>query len=370
MYATSEYVMSKSADILITGTGAFASRILFDLAATVGLPTRIAVAGRNPARLDWLRTAARARAHMYGRPAEISSYEVDLNHADQCSEALASLRPVVILQAASFQPGGVISGQSDAWAALVANGGLSASAVFQALLSLRISRCCKEVLPATHFINACFPDVANSLIAAMGLPVTCGVGNIQILAHAFGGELCRGSDARLRVLAHYQNLAAWRRGASERVGPNVRAWIGEKEIEDVFATFPGVQLTREPVIDVSGAAAAPLLVALAHSRDWTGHVPGPAGLPGGYPVRLRRGALEPDLPSDLPRETAIRWNLAHEETNGLTVDAHGNAHYHGKLREALAAASPELANGFHVRDIEDVFTAMQKLRSDLQKRRL
>lgn len=361
--------MSKSTDILITGTGAFAGRILFDLAATADAPTRVTVAGRNAARLAWLATAARARAHMYGRPVSVSVREVDLNHADDCRAALSALRPRVILQAASLQSGGVISGQNDRWASLVATGGLSASAVFQTLLSARVARCSLEVLPATHFVNACFPDVANSLIAAMGLPVTCGIGNVQILAHAFGGTLPPRDGRSLRVLAHYQNLAAWRRSRSDRVGPNARAWIGDKAVGDVFSTFPGVQLTPEPVVDISGAAAAPLLIALAHERDWTGHAPGPGGLPGGYPLKLHRGDLTLDLPAGLSRADAIDWNLSHEQANGLVVDAHGFAHYRGKLHDALAAESPDLAKGFHVRDLEPAFTAMQKLRTDLQKHR-
>lgn len=361
--------MSERADILITGTGAFAARILFDLAATADTATRIAVAGRNAARLGWLATAARARAHMYGRPLLIATYQVDLGNTAALKSLLADVQPAAVLQAASLQAGSVIAGQKNAWADLVASGGLSASAVFQAVLSARVARCCAEAAPATHFVNACFPDVANSLIAAMGLPVTCGIGNVQILAHAFGGTLPPRDGRSLRVLAHYQNLAAWRRSRSDRVGPNARAWIGDKAVGDVFSTFPGVQLTPEPVVDISGAAAAPLLIALAHERDWTGHAPGPGGLPGGYPLKLHRGDLTLDLPAGLSRADAIDWNLSHEQANGLVVDAHGFAHYRGKLHDALAAESPDLAKGFHVRDLEPAFTAMQKLRTDLQKHR-
>ena len=360
--------MSETTDILITGTGSFAARILFDLAATAQAPTRIAVAGRNAQRLAWLVTAARARAHMLRLPVTISARAIELGNGDALSELLARLRPSVVLQAASLQSGAVISAQGNEWSKLVAAGGLSASTVFQSVMSARVARSCMAALPATHFINACFPDVTNSLLAAIGLPVTCGIGNIQILAHSMGGALPAHLPDSLKILAHYQNLAAWRKSPSERQGINARVWLDGQEIGDVFSRFPGNQLTPEPVIDISGAAAAPLLLALAHGRDWRGHAPGPEGLPGGYPVRTTAGRLMLDLPSGLTREAAIQWNVAHEQASGLVVDAHGFAHYTGRLREELASVSPDLARGFHVRDLEAVFIAMQQLRDQLLAR--
>lgn len=360
--------MSEMADVLITGTGAFAARILFDLAATAPAPTRIAVAGRNAERLAWLETAARARGHMFGRPVTINGYATEIGDADRCGELLSRLRPSVVLQAASLQGGSVISGGGNGWSRLVAAGGLSASAVFQAVMSARVARCCMAALPGAHFVNACFPDVTNSMLAAMGLPVTCGIGNIQILAHSLGGAMPAPRTHELKVLAHYQNLAAWRRPPQERSGANARVWIDNREIADVFDRFAGLQLTPEPVIDISGAAAAPLLLALAHGRDWHGHAPGADGLPGGYPVRTHAGRLVLDLPTGLTREAAMQWNLVHEQASGLIVDQHGNAHYTGRLRDELATASAELARGFHVRDLESVFIAMQRLRQRLLAR--
>ncbi len=360
--------MSETADILIVGTGNFAARILFDLVATADAPTRIAIAGRNAQRLAWLATAARARAHMFRRPVTVASRVVAPTEPDAVTDLLSRMRPSVVLQAASLQPGSVISAQGNAWSKLVAAGGLSASAVFQTVLSARVARGCVEALPGVHFVNACFPDVANSLIAAMGLPVTCGIGNIQILAHAFGGALAHSRSDDLKVLAHYQNLAAWRQLPAERKGANARVWLDGAELTDVFERFGSVQLTPEPVIDISGAAAAPLLLALAHRREWHGHAPGPDGLPGGYPVRTKGGRLLLDLPAELTRDAAVGWNLAHEEANGLIVDRHGQAHYTGRLHDELAAVSPDLAKGFHVRDLDAVFAAMQQLRDKLLSR--
>jgi hypothetical protein len=354
------------ADILIFGTGNFAGRIALDLAATASEPVTVAIAGRNVERLDWLRTAANARAALFNRPARLISHQVDLSVPDAATETIAAVEPKVVVQAASLQAGAVISNQGNAWTRLVAEGGLSATAVLQAPLSIAVARAVKAAARQAHFINCCFADVVNPLIAALDLPISCGVGNVAILANAFAGTLTPGSG-RLKVLAHYQNLAPWRRPADTRTGRSARVWIDDQEVADVYARFAGVLLTREPAIEISGASGVPLMLAMSHGRDWSGHVPGPHGLPGGYPVRLRGGTLDLDLPSGLTRNEAIAWNLRYEEESGLVVAADGRATYTGILRELLAAHSPELAGGFAVRDIAEVHRAMNDLRSRLEQ---
>lgn len=354
------------ADILIFGTGNFAGRIALDLAATASEPSVIAIAGRNVQRLDWLRTATNARAAMFDRPARFIAHQVDLSVASAAAEAIAATEPNVIVQAASFQTGNVISHQGNAWTRLVAEGGLSATAVLQAPLSIEVARAVKALRPQAHFINCCFADVVNPLIAALDLPISCGVGNVAILANAFSGALGLG-PGRLKVLAHYQNLAPWRQPAEARTEPSARVWIDDEEVADVYGRFAGVQLTREPAIEISGASGVPLMRAMARGGDWVGHVPGPHGLPGGYPVRLRDGVLDLDLPSALTRAEAMAWNLRYEEARGLVVSSDGRATYTGVLRERLAAHSPALAGGFHVHDIAAVYRDMHDLRSRLER---
>jgi hypothetical protein len=359
-------VADNRADILIFGTGNFAGRIALDIAATASAPVTVVIAGRNRDRLRWLRTAGNARAAMFNRPARFVTHEVDLSVADAAADAIAAIEPKVVVQAASSQTGNVISTQDNAWTKLVAEGGLSATAVLQAPLSIAVARAVKAVRPQAYFINCCFADVVNPLIAALDLPITCGVGNVAILANAFAGTLA--PDQPLKVLSHYQNLAPWRRTAETRYGPSARVWIDDEEVADVYRRFADVQLTREPAIEISGASGVPLMLAMAHGHDWRGHVPGPRGLPGGYPVRLKAGEIDLDLPASLARSEAIAWNLRYEQDSGLVVGSDGRATYTGSLRERLAALSPDLAGGFHVSDIGNVYRDMNDLRSRLERK--
>jgi hypothetical protein len=266
------------------------------------------------------------------------------------------------------QTSAVIARTGDAWSRLVAEGGLSATAVFQALLSARVGQAMRVVAPGARLVNCCFPDVVNGMLAALGLPVVCGVGNVGILSSAFAGALGPGGASRVKVLAHYQTIGAWRRAPGERASfTPPRVWLDEVEIPDVHARFEGVRLTPEPAIEISGSAGVPLLVAMATpGTSLTGHAPGALGLPGGYPVRWQDGALSLDLPPGLTGEEAVAWNLAFEARNGLVVSPEGVATYTGLLRESLRAVSPELAAGFAVRDLESAHREMQALRERLQ----
>ncbi len=360
--------MTEVGRILLFGTGAFATRIACDIAATARHPVRLTIAGRNRARLDWMATACRARAATFDRPVQAVPMEADLSSAEAATAVIAAARPDVVVQAASVQTSAVIARSDDAWSRLVAEGGLSATAVFQALLSARVGQAIKAAAPSARFVNCCFPDVVNGMLSALGLPVTCGVGNVGILSSAFAGALGPGGAARLRVLAHYQTIGAWRRPAEERAGLTPpRVWVDDAEVAAVHDRFRDVRLTPEPAIEVSGSAGVPLLVAMTRQDlEIRSHAPGALGLPGGYPVRWAEGRLSLDLPQGLDEAEAVAWNAAFEERNGLVVGRDGRVSYTGLLRERLHQFSPSLVTGFHVTELEAVHAEMAALRNRLQ----
>jgi hypothetical protein len=173
----------------------------------------------------------------------------------------------------------------------------------------------------------------------------------------------------LKVLAAYQTIAPWRRPKETRSGSTARVWLDDEEVADVYARFAAVRITPEPAIEISGAGGVPLMLAVASGGDWRGHVPGPLGLPGGYPVSYRAGVLDLDLPSSISREEAVAWNARFEEANGLSVGADGRARYTGALYDRLREVTPELAEGFAVAELDEVHEAMGRLRARLQAAR-
>lgn len=352
-------------DVLITGTGMFAGRIALDIAATAKEPVNVVIAGRNRTRLDWLRTAGNARAAMFDTPARFSTREIDLLEPGASADLLEEYRPKLVVQAASIQTSTVISDKGSRWTDLVAEGGLSATAVFQALISARMAGAISRIAPDTQLINCSFPDVVNGMIAALGHRVLCGTGNVAILSNVFAGARDGLPEGRLRVVAHYQCLSPWRLAAEQRRGmPAPRVFIGDEEVKDPFETFAQCRLTPEPAIEISGASGVTLILALIAGRRWEGHVPGPNGLPGGYPVRLENGALSLDLPASLSEQDAVAWNHAFEAKKGLTVEGR-TVRYHGRLKELLAEAGTAHAEGFELADLEAVCSDLITMRDHL-----
>ena len=351
--------------IIVFGTGSFAARIVYDIAATAQAPVHVIVAGRNLERLDWLTTAANARASIFGRNATFAGQIVDMSHENAIVDVVGDLQPSVVVQAASPQASAVIGASGNAWTQLISEAGLSATAVIQAMFPIRVSRAISECGASCHFINCSYPDVVNSMITALGLPVTCGIGNVAILSSVFAKPLNVHEHQRLHVLAHYQTITPYRSPTSNRNGPDPRIWIDEVEVADVRHATRDVKLTSEPVIDVSGASGVPLILAMAHAGDWLGHVPGPHGLPGGYPVSFSGNKLYLNLPSSLTQDEAVLWNSSFEQENGAYVDETSRLQYTGVLRKKLSAYSPDLSAGFDVKDIDQVFLDTEALRARL-----
>ena len=351
--------------IIVFGTGSFAARIVFDIAATADAPVHVIIAGRNAERLGWLTTAANARAFIFGCNTTFSSRHIDMSESNAVVDIIGELRPSVVVQAASPQASAVIASRGNAWTQLIREGGLSATAVTQSMFPIRVARAIKESGVNCHLINCSYPDVVNTMIAALGLPIACGIGNVAILSSVFAKPLGVREPQRIQVLAHYQSITPYRQPTADRNGPEPRIWVNGEEIADVRHATRNVKLTAEPVIDISGACGVPLMLAMSSAGDWFGHVPGPLGLPGGYPVRFSDNKLRLNLPASLTQDEAVSWNKAFEEKNGLYVDASGRVNFSGVLYDKLSAHSPKLASGFDVKDIDQMFLETEALRTSL-----
>lgn len=358
-------------DIMLFGTGAFAARIAFDIAATASTPMSLVVVGRNAPRADWIRTAARARAAMFARPVRVDTALVDLTDQAQVEQLLTQHRPTAVLQVASR--GRVAPGPASQWSAAVATAGLSITTVFQAHLSAVVGRAVAAATPQTYFLNGCYPDVANGLLVGMGIPVTCGIGNVAILSNAYRGLLTASgqlpASATLRVLAHHHNVAPYRLRPQHRPSGNVppRVWIDDNELEGVTERFIDIQLTPEPVMDISGASGVPILQAMAAQAPWRGHVPGVEGRPGGYPVVFDGTSLRLDLPAGLNEAEAASYNAQFEAHGGCVVE-NGRAVYTGIVHHTLEGLSAELAGGFALVDFDAAYCDMVALREHLEQR--
>jgi hypothetical protein len=351
-------------DILLSGTGYFTEIMLADLAIAARSPLRIVVGGRNVERLKWLVNACRSRAAIYDARVSFDYVELDSRSVETLKAPLQALRPKVVVQSASMQsPWRVDNGASE-WSNLVAKAGFGITIAFHALLAFRTATAIKELGLPCHFVNTCYPDGVNQLLTAAGVPLTTGVGNIGIFSAVVSGRLPFAQRKDLRVLGHHRHIVEWRKPGTQREGAPVRAWIGDDEIPNVDDMTRDIQLPYRDLNLISAASSVPVLLALAGEGKRRGHVPGPNGRSGGYPVQVDANGVTLDLPKGMTEAEAILWNKQFEEKDGVSVEG-GRIVYSELARKLLQPYGTEIADGFAAADVEAAAERLNALRARL-----
>lgn len=351
-------------DILFVGTGYFTEIMLADLAIAARTPLRVVVGGRNRERMKWLVDACTARAAIYGTSLSFESVELDSASPDKLLAPLGALAPRVVVQSASAQSPWKVDNKDSEWSRLVAEAGFGVTVAFHALLAWRTANALRTLGSTAHFVNTCYPDGVNQLLGAAGIQAITGVGNVGIFSAVIGGRLSLEDRARLRVLGHHQHIVEWRKPGAERAGAPVRAWIGDDEIADVDGMTRDIQLPYRDLNLISAASAVPVLLGLAGEGRRRAHVPGPHGLPGGYPVSADADGVHLDLPKGVSEADAVAWNRQFEDKDGVTV-RDGRVIYSERAQALLRGYSREIADGFPVGEVEAAAEALGALREKL-----
>lgn len=324
-------------DLLVTGAGSLARATLLALSLLSGPITTVAIAARDTDRLHWLARAVRARGAL-----DVTSHVVYWDDPRSLADLVTRTRPRVVLHTASRQSAWTLGGD-DPWSAVVRTVGYGATLPLQAVLAHRLGRALVEHSPSARFVNACFPDAVNPVLANRGIPVACGIGNVAILAALAAVELGATS-----LVAHHAHIAA--AIAERRPSVPLAAWRGDARIDaEATAWLASARLPGdERLNDITGATAVPLIHSLVDDNcTYRGHAPGPGGLCGGYPIKVTSGAVELDLPSGMSRAEAEAHNRAAAELDGLTVTAGG------RIRWSPRAEVPaELRTLFDDEDLE------------------
>src|SRR5205823_667349 len=142
--------------------------------------------------------------------------------------------------------------------------------------------------------------------------------NVGILAASLQAALGLPDQSRLRLLAHHAHLHPPRDGSDE-----AGAWLDGTPLPDVTALLATQRATDRTLLNrVTGLTAALVLSALLTGTTTDTHVPGPNGLPGGYPVRLAAGRVYLRLPAGVGEAEAIAFNQRAAERDGVRVE-HG-----------------------------------------------
>lgn len=349
------------AQLRIVGTGSLARAICESLAVVADRPLGITVIGRSPDAVHGFCYVANTRARLSGSAARFRPCVGSLSSVDATAELLAGTpRNAVTVNVASHQAPAETHGTSSAWAALVRSAGLGVTLPLQATIACRVGEAIAAIGDGCRYLNAAFPDAVNPVLKQLGLPVFAGLGNVAILAATLQSSLGLSDQSDLKLLGHHVHLA------TPDGGQDVRAWYRGEPVTAVGDLLAAQRATSRQLLNgVTGHVSAMLLRDLAYGRSLQTNLPGPAGLPGGYPVRIR-GGIDLALPDGMSRTDAVDWNQSVGAPDGVRFTGDGRVEFLPAVAERLAAYLPELASGFRVADLAGVTSEFIELRERLR----
>lgn len=350
------------ATVLIVGSGSLARAISYSLALLLSRPHRVIVCARSGKQLRDIMYVSRAKAASVQSPVKFDSVEFAAE-SDDAGRMLLSFQPDVIVNCAShYSPWEGIH-QPSSWTQLLHSAGFGFTLPLQAAFAIKFAKALAGYSRSVLFINGCYPDAVNPLLRALELPIVCGVGNIGLLAATLRSSLGLMPQQRLQVMAHHLHLYTPEPGVDE-----AQAWVDGKRCENVGSlllsqrTSTGLEVNK-----VIGCTAAVLLRDIIDQRDVETHVPGPFGLPGGYPVRVMGTRMQLNLPAGLSESDAIAWNERVALADGVKILPHGYVEHGEKTKRAFRQYLPEIADGFHASEIDKVTQLMLELRARLTR---
>jgi len=348
----------KTADVVIIGSGSLAHSIVYALSQMATGSFRIAIIGRSAVKVSRMALIANARAASFGTCPIFFPLEIPEFNASAFSRAFRSLKPKVILLAASLQSPWESSQVENAWTSLIVDAGFGITLPLQLKFAAEVSHGAADSESA--IMNACYPDCVNVVLHRLGFRTTCGIGNSAIVEAFCRSRRDIGSDD-IRVVGHHGHLTAWLKGRTAQSQP--RIWVKGKERKSPRLR-PNLGSIDEELNCVTSATATRLVMSLFLGETLHTSVPGVAGLPGGYPFTLRNRKFILHLPSGITAAEAIAHNKTGEQLDGLDLGA--GVKFLGKAQQSLAQAGFEYAEGFDLTEWQSVCDRMSALRDHLR----
>lgn len=359
---------------MLSGVGVLGGWALEFLARS---PTvdRIVTVERRP----WLGPSRPALAMLgavfQGHAKRFEHHQADLSETDAMAALLSEIKPDVILHSATLQsPRQLMNADLDPGVRSTLRAAtfgmwlpwhlLPATWLFEAIEASAIE---------TNVVNVSFPDVVNpALRARFGRGPAAGAGNVEVLVAQIVRYLIDVTGAELGgievSLVGSHALLGYGPGAGVphhlRVVVNGRNVTEELDLATMLNHPEPFEWSKVDVFSLFAASAVKNVLALLGSDETRTHVSGAMSLPGGYPVRVRGGSIELDLPPDITRDEAVAINEAAARWDGIErIDSAGTVVY----TDSAAAAMAEL--GYRTESVvaDDLTAQAQQLNKFYEK---
>ena len=327
--------------IMMIGIGDLGGHVLEMLARAPG-PRRIITADLND---DWgyrkTNIAAFGAAQMGCYP-ELEFVKVDLYNLDQTAEIISQYKPEIIYSAVSLQSWWVINTLPKEVFEKLDIARFGPWLPMHLTLIYKLMQAVKQTGLDIKVINSAFPDATHPVLDKVGLAPAIGIGNVAnpvpAIRSSIAYRLARPmKDVTVFFFAqHYVSHYLPRFGTTGGAPYFLKAMVdgedvtAEVNIDQVFADIP-TRFRRAGGRDgqiLTASSATAITLAMADDTGEFTHAPGPASLPGGYPVRVDKNGGTVVLPKGLTLEEAIRINEEGGRYDGIDrIDQDGTVHY-------------------------------------------
>ena len=332
----------KSPLIMIVGVGNLAGYILNTL---VQFPetSNLVLASRNEESLQQKANLALFTASQFEHYPEIDCVPIDLEQIQQTAATIARIKPDIILNCSTMQSWREIAKLPKQAYNQLDRAQYGPWLPMPLTLNYQLMQAVKLTGLDIKVLNAAFPDGVNPVLGKVGLAPIMGVGNITNIIPVLRKSIAFFLEQPMQKIQvtflaeHYLTYSIPRFGKSGDAPFYLRATVDGKDASDrldipqVFHLI-STRFRREVGVEgahrITTASVAKTLLAMVRDTGESMHIPGPSGLPGGYPVTVNAQGATIALPQDLTLSEAIRINSECQQWNGIEkIDADGTVHF-------------------------------------------
>jgi len=287
--------------VMLIGLGNLGAVVLELLAREEGI-ARIVVCSRNQTRGVSRCNLARLGAIAQGYTPSIRFIPLDLNDCDAVVRTVRREAPDIIFSSATMQTWWLTDLLPPEQASILKKARFGLWVPIHLTLTLKLMEALRDADYWGITLTAPFPDVVNCVLGKLGLAPTCGVGNLDeivpkirlLAAERLGAPL---HAVRVVLVAHHAlEPAVFGEPMPELPPYFLRVDLNGKDVTEavradelLLAPYP---LPSGPAwCFLTAGSTVRLIRALLSDGEILMHAPAPHGLPGGYPILVRRGAI-------------------------------------------------------------------------------
>ncbi len=319
---------------MLVGLGDLGAAVLELLARQEGLG-QIVVCSRRTARGVARCNLARMGAMAQGYEPSIRFVALDINDTGAVADTVRHEAPELIFSAASLQTWWLADLLPQEHAKALKKARFGIWLPVHLTLTLKLMRALHDADYRGITVTAPFPDVVNCVLGKLGLAPTCGVGNldeivpkVRLLAAERLDERLDAIDVLL-VAHHALHPAAFGEPMEEIPPYYLRIYCEGQDVSEKVDTH-ALLLTPYPLTPgppscfLTAATAVKLIRALLSESETYLHAPSPHGLPGGYPIIVQGGDVQPAPLEGLSLAEAIDINERSHRFDGVErIEADG-----------------------------------------------